>query len=348
MELALCAAAEPLWNRFVRSASGASVFHLYEWKTIIERTYRHQAFYLIAREGDRVAGVLPLFFLESRLFGRTLVSMPFADYGGICGDASKEAARLLLEEALRLGRSVSADYLLLRQTPSEGPTEPGFPGLETYAGKVTMLFDLNPDTDLIWKGLHSERRNRIRKARKAGLSTRWGDAHDLDEFYDVFSENMRDLGSPVHSKRLFSETLALLGESAKLLLVESGKKVIGAAVCLFFRETILVPWVAARRPYFSLHPNMLLYWAAIEYGCEHNYKILDFGRSSLDSGTYEFKRQWGARPCPLPWQVFSFRPKARPMFSPGTKERLLAACWRRLPVAVTRQIGPRLRRSIQA
>ena len=348
MELVRCTGAEPAWNLFVERAPGASVFHLWEWKEIIERTYRHEAFYLIAREGDRVDGVLPLFFIKSRLFGRALVSMPFADSGGICCNGSPEASRMLLEEALRLGRSVSADYLLLRQTPGEEAGETWVPGLEAYTEKVTMLFDLDPDAERIFRGLHSERRNRVRKAQKLGLSARWGGVGDVDSFYDVFSENMRDLGSPVHSKRLFVEVLDLLGERAKLLLVESGEKVIGAAACLFFQETILVPWVASLRSHFSSHPNMLLYWTAIEYGCKHNYRVLDFGRSSRDSGTYEFKRQWGARPCPLPWRFFSFRSQAAPIFSLGRKEKLLAACWRRLPVAVTRHLGPRLRRSIQA
>lgn len=344
-----CDGTEPSWNQFVEECRGASVFHLYEWKNIIERTYGHRSFYLIARERERVVGLLPLFLIDSSLFGRALVSMPFADYGGTCDRDRPEASTRLLEEAVKLGRSLSVDYLQLRQTPLDRVQEPRFPGLSTYTGKVTMLLELNADVDAVWKQLPSERRNRIRKARKMDVSARWEGVRALDAFYEIFSENMRDLGSPVHSKVLFQEMLDLPGNTARILLVEHQKNVIGAALCLFFQKTILIPWVSSLRRCFRLYPNVLLYWTAIQHGCENGYRVLDFGRSSRDSGTYEFKRQWGARPVTLSWQVFSFRGKRAPDFSEaGLKQRLLVSCWRRLPLAVTRYVGPRLRGSIPA
>ena len=337
------------WDAFVERASDASVFHLSAWRIVLARVYGHETFYLIAQDGERTAGVLPLIRIDSSLFGRALVSMPFADYGGISSDGDDRAATGLLDEALRLGESLSVDYVQLRQPPGAALDEAIHPRLSTFSGKVTMLLDLRSDPEEMWKSLPSERRNRVRKARKQGLTARWAGADELDSFYDVFSANMRDLGSPVHSRALFEQTLLLLGDRARLLLVERGDQVLGAAVCLFFRETLLVPWVSSRREAFRLYPNMLLYWTAIEHGCTHGYRRLDFGRSTRGAGTYEFKRQWGARETPLAWQSVGFRGKAAPGFAePGLKERLMVSCWKRLPLSVTRYVGPRLRGSIPA
>ena len=76
------------WDAFVRAAPGWSHFHLWGWKTVVERTHGHECIYLAARAGDgRLEGVLPLVRVRSRLFGHYLVSMPFVNYGGPLGGA---------------------------------------------------------------------------------------------------------------------------------------------------------------------------------------------------------------------------------------------------------------------
>ena len=348
MKIELCHQAEDTWNQFVEHSQSASIFHLHEWQTIIRRAYGHPAFYLMAVDRGRVEGVLPLVLIKSRLFGRSLVSMPFADYAGVCG-GDQGVFTLLLNEAVKLGRSLQADYLQLRQSPFACAPKTGVSEVELSTEKVTMLLDLSRDPDLIWKRLPSERRNRIKRARQLGLTARWGGNEAIDEFYQVFAENMRDLGSPVHSKLFFQSVVDTLGERVKVLLIEYRGGIIGAGICLFFRDTMLIPWVSSLRHYFKQHPNMLLYWSAIEYGCEKGYAVLDLGRSSKDSGTYEFKRQWGARPVLLPWYGIPFNGGPVPSFSSrGLRDRLLISCWKRLPLTVTNYVGPWLRGSIPA
>jgi len=337
------------WNAFVRGSAGASVFHLHEWKRVIRATYGHEAHYLTAEREGAVRGVLPLFLIDSRLFGRSLVSLPYADYGGIVANDDADAAHGLLEAALALGEELGAEYLLLRQTPAERIATTA-PRAETYAGKVTMLLELSPDPQTMLSRLPGERRNRIRKTQRQGLGARWAGVEAVDGFYGVFAENMRDLGSPVHSKTLFVEILRALGdEHAKLLVVEHEGRIIGAAMCLFFGATAMVPWVSSLRSHFRMYPNVLLYWTALEYACERGCRIFDFGRSSPGSGTYEFKRQWGARAVELPWLVVPFAGHDVPSFGQdGLKERLLISCWKRLPLPVTRFLGPRVRGAIHA
>lgn len=330
------------WNEFVDGDSCASIFHRLEWQRVIAQAYKHEAIYLTVEEENHIQGVLPLFLIRSRFFGRALVSLPFTDYGGILAK-SAAASAAILNEALSVAKSVGADYLQLRQrAPLAGLS--GIP-----AEKVTMLLGLSRDPEEIWTRLPSERRNRIKKAKRAGLIGRFVGADDLQQFYRVFSENMRDIGSPVHSFLFFQVMMEELGSRARVLLVEHSDKVIGAAVCLFFRDTIYIPWVSSLRRCFSLNPNMVLYWTAIEYACNQGFRTLDFGRSSRNSGTLEFKRQWGAELFELGWQSFPLNGGAVPSFAgKGQKERFLIECWKRLPLGVSNILGPWVRRQIPA
>ena len=64
--------------------------------------------------------------------------------------------------------------------------------------------------DDLWKDTDRKVRNQVRKAQKEGLVVQEGGEELVDDFYSVFSRNMRDLGTPVYPKRLFAETLAIL------------------------------------------------------------------------------------------------------------------------------------------
>ncbi|HMH54463.1 MAG TPA: FemAB family XrtA/PEP-CTERM system-associated protein [Candidatus Acidoferrum sp.] len=332
------------WDRFVEVHPGATIGHVSAWGRVIHDAYGHESIALAAVDEGEVVGVLPLVFVRSRLFGDHLVSMPFLDYGGILVDpetSRSDVSGALFEAALGAARARGARSLGLRQFDPLELAEP------VTDDRVTMLLPLST-ADTVWKSLPSERRNRVRKGEKSGLSPVWGGAELLDGFYEVFAANMRDLGSPVHRPAFFRSMLAELGDAARVLQVRDGNgRPVGAAVCLFFRDTIAVPWVSSRREAFALCPNFVLYWEVIRFGCEGGYRTLDLGRSFKHAGTFEFKRQWGAHPHPLPWIFRDLVPGAPP--SPdrdSTRFRHLADLWTRLPVPVANLVGPWLRRQL--
>jgi hypothetical protein len=170
----------------------------------------------------------------------------------------------------------------------------------------------------------------------------------LDDFYAVYAVNMRDLGSPVHSRRFFHAMLAALPGTARVLVVrDRGGRAVGAAVCLFFRDTIMVPWVSSLRDAFALCPNFVLYWEVIRFGCRQGYRVLDLGRSVRNAGTFEFKRQWGAHPHPLPWIFLDAVPGApAPVDRDASRFDLLIRAWKRLPVPLANVAGPWIRRRV--
>ena len=333
------------WDRFVEVQPRATPGHLRAWGDVIRRAYGHESIALAAVEAGEVAGILPLVLVRSPLFKDRLVSMPFLDYGGILVDADSErpaeVSRALFEAALDAGRARGARSLGLRQF---GPVDLPDPVADD---RVTMLLPLST-ADSVWKALPSERRNRVRKGEKSGLRARWGGAELLDGFYEVFAANMRDLGSPVHSRGFFRAMLAGLGDAARVLHVRDGDgRPVGAAVCLFFRDTIAVPWVSSRREAFALCPNFVLYWEVIRFGCEAGYRILDLGRSFKNAGTFEFKRQWGAAPHPLPWISRDLVPGAAPSVDrDGSRFHRAVELWKRLPVPLANLAGPWVRRQL--
>jgi len=329
------------WDRFVEQHPAATVAHLAAWGSVIHRAYGHESVCLVAEKEGDIAGVLPLVLIRSWLFGHRLVSMPFLDYGGILAEAGSAAERALADAALELARASRAQSLGLRQFHPIGlpPTEGG--------SRVTMLLPLSGEK-AVWQALPSERRNRVRKGEKNGLTAAWGGPELLDDFYRIFAVNMRDLGSPVHSRQFFTLMLEELGGKVRVLVVRDGNgRAVGAAVCLFFRDTLMVPWVSSLREAFALCPNFTLYWEVIRFGCRDGYRTLDLGRSFRNAGTFEFKRQWGGSAHELPWIFVDVVAGARlPVDQDARRFRWLVESWKRLPLPVANAIGPWIRRQV--
>lgn len=335
-----CPSVHPEWDAFVLESPQATLFHLSVWKDIVQKAYGHHAVSLAAELDGELHGLLPLFLIRSRLFGRALVSVPFADYGGICARTS-DATTALVTAAADLARRFGVDHVELRHSDPVGVDIP------TGTDKVSMTLTLPADIDTLWKQLPLERRSRIRKAQTAGLLATVHGPEAGAEFYRTFSQNMRDLGSPVHSRRFFEYIASCLSGHTRIILVSHQGVTVGVAWCLSFRDRLMVPWSSSLRSHFSLYPNFLLFWSALEYACRNGYRTFDFGRSSPDSGTYTFKRGWNAVPRPLPWQYLLL--KGRRIPEPSLQQeryRLFVTLWRHLPLSVANRLGPRLRRSI--
>jgi len=339
-EIVLCGERErEEWGGFIEQTPAATICHHYLWQTIIQSAYGHQPFYLLARDGGRVQGVLPLVLVRSRLFGSSLTSMPFLDYGGVCTE-HEDVRAALVRRAQLLMHEHTVDCVELRQRVPTGTD--GTVRLD----KVGMVLDLSPGIEALWTGLPAKTRNQVRKAQKSGLTVVSGGGELLEEFYAVFVENMRDLGSPVHHKLFFTRMFEQFGEQVRLFVVRDDHQAVGGLVCLFFRDTVTVPWASSLRRYSSKCPNNMLYWEALEYACERDYRRFDFGRSSVDSGTYAFKKQWGAKPVQVYWQLLSRAPERKSVAFAAheAKYKIVIEAWKRLPVPVTIILGPAIRR----
>jgi serine/alanine adding enzyme len=330
------------WEQFVLIHPECSLYHNLGWKEIIEKSYGHKCFYLLAKEDEKLKGILPLVLVKSKLFGSSLTSLPFLDSAGVVAEDFK-SSQVLLNEAIELGKFYQVDYLELRQIKAlEGD-------MKTDTHKITLTLKLNAELEMLWKSLPSERRNRIRKAQENNLSVEFGDSNFLSIFYNIWAENMRDLGSPAHSLQFFHNILRVFTPFAKVILVKYNQIYIGSAICFFFKNKFSIPWVSSLREYFDLYPNNLLYWEAMKFAINQNCQVFDFGRSSIGSGTYTFKMRWGASQEPLFWQFKIYRGKDLTLpLQESLKYRLAISLWKRVPINLTKLIGPKIRKYITA
>src|SRR2546427_6237819 len=180
------------WDAYVYRCPEASHCHLSGWGRVMERSYGHRAFYLLARENGEIKGILPLISMRSLPLRRSLVSLPFLDDGGICTTDEQSRAQLY-EAALRLCEEQKANVLDLRHRSGNNLDIP------VHGSKVILSLELAEHPDIIWKRFDAKLRNQIRKAMKSGLTAAWSGLEGLSDFYEVFAANMHDLGSPVHS-----------------------------------------------------------------------------------------------------------------------------------------------------
>jgi FemAB-related protein (PEP-CTERM system-associated) len=333
--------AQDEWDRFVLGHRDATSYHRFAWQQTLVRSFGHPCYYLASVDGEgKWHGVLPLIHMQSRMFGNFLVSLPFLNYGGLLCQ-NDEAKALLLEEAERLRRSCGAEYVELRHVASQSGH------LRTKQHKVTMVLTLAGTEQEQWKAFDPKLRNQIRKAQKSGLRFRHGRLDLLDDFYEVFARNMRDLGTPVYAKRFFENILKAFPDTTCIFVVVREARTIAAGIASWFRDRFEVPWASSLREFKSLCPNNMLYWEAIRFAIAKGFQEFDFGRSTPDEGTYHFKKQWGAVAVPLHWQYLIGERGSLPSLSPDNpKYRIAIRVWQGLPVSLTKLIGPSIVRNI--
>jgi len=218
---------------------------------------------------------------------------------------------------------------------------------QTRSHKVRMLLNLPESSEILMKSFKAKLRSQIKKPLKEGLKSKIGGIDLLDDFYKIFSINMRDLGSPVHSKELMLNVLKEFPNESKIVMVHKDDQPLACSLVIGFKDTLKNPWASALREYSRLSPNMLLYWAMLEYACENGYAYFDFGRSSPDEGTYKFKEQWGAIPTPLHWHYIALGGQSiNEEISEKSKFEKAIRYWQKIPVPITKIIGPMIRKHI--
>lgn len=327
------------WDEYVMKSESSSLYHLYKWKKIIESCFGHQSFYILSENSDGVInGILPLINLKSFLFGNYFVSVPFFNYGGICAESS-EVSDKLFNKAREIAIEEGAKHIELRHTANIFDDH-----LPVKTTKISMWLDIPGNSEELWNTMPSKLRSQIRRPQKEKMFAKWGKTDELENFYNVFSLNMRDLGTPVYSKCFFKTILDEIPDSSWICTIfTEDEKPVASGFFLGFKKRLEIPWASSLKKFNHYSPNMLLYWEALKFASDNEFNVFDFGRSTYGEGTYKFKKQWGAKPVQLYWHYWLSDGDTLPELNPkNAKYEMAIKIWRKLPVALTKVIGPEI------
>lgn len=324
------------WDTYVASHPSACNYHGWRWRGAIEETYGHEPYYLCATRDGSIEGILPLFSIRSRLFGDSLVSVPFFSYGGPLAD-SPEQERALMNHAVCLAGQIGAKRIELRHGVLSSAE------WQVVSEKVTMKVAIPNPVDQLWDGLSARLRKRIRHARKAGFEARWGGIEEVGAFYPVFATNMRNLGTPVYPRTWFENLCRAGGEDVRILTLWWNQKPVAGAFLIAFRDTLELPWAASLPESRRDFGPLLLYWTLLEWAAANGFRQVDLGRCNAGSGNHDFKKHWTQQEIPLNWHYWT--PEGAPLAHlarENGKFRIATQVWKFLPLAVANQLGPRI------
>lgn len=320
------------WDEFVRAQPDGTFFHLSGWKTVLERSFDHRTFYLVAESNGAVRGVLPLAQVRSVLFGNALVSTPFCVYGGILA-ADPEAAQALEARACALAIELGVDYLEMR---NRRRLHPGWPSKDLY---VTFRKTISADAEQNMLAIPRKQRAMVRKGIQKCLVPEI-DA-TVDRHYAMYSESLRNLGTPVFSRRYLEILREVFGENCEILTVTHAEQPVASVLSFYFRDEVLPYYGGGTRAARPVAGNDFMYWAVMERAREKGLRIFDYGRSKRGTGAFDFKRYWGFEPEPLHYEYFLVRAKEMPNLSPtNPRYGSLINVWRKLPLRLTQLVGP--------
>ena len=330
------------WDEYVASHQHGSTWHRAAAVGIGAEAFGLRTVFVWARDAQgRIKGLVPLVEQSSMLFGRFLVSVPFFTYGGVLADDAVVAGALV-QRCAELAQERRADHVELRHTVA-------IPGvsLAERLDKVSMILSLPATEDLLAKQLGAKLRSQIRRADREQPEVVWGGAELLPDFYRVFAPAMHDLGTPVYPQRFFELVCRALKDVSAVLVLRAQGEPQAAAIVVRHGRRIEVPWAAASGAAKRGALNMRMYWEMLGYSIRQGAEAFDFGRSTLDSGTYRFKAQWGAQPLQLHWHYWLPAGAPIPKLNQSNPKYARAAdLWRRMPLWCANLLGPLIVRNL--
>lgn len=326
------------WDAFVNLHSDSTFFHYFGWKKILEISTGHKTYYLAAYQNEKILGLLPLINVKSALFGNVLSSLAFGSYGGAVGE-SREVCAALEQEAVSLGTKLgvgSVEFRCLNETDVVRPKK------DLYERFVKEIF---PTEDENMQAIRGKQRNIIRKGIKKGLQV--STTSDCNEFYGVYAESVRNLGTPVFPKALFQSILDMFPETTEIVTAHLNGQPVSSALVYYFKEEVCPYYWGGTYLARNLAGNDFLTWSILCRAAEKGATRFDFGRSKKDTGSRQWKVNLGFEPQQLYYEYELIRDKEMPSINPlNPKYRFFVEAWKKLPLPIASKLGPFLSKNL--
>jgi FemAB-related protein (PEP-CTERM system-associated) len=332
-------AAAAQWDAFVMACPQASFFHRAGWQKIIERVFRHNTYFLYALEDGAIQGVLPLGHVNSLLFGKSLVGLPFAVYGGVATGRA-DVAQALEQEAQDIAKGLGVDHLELRNVTRQ---HADWPMQDLY---VTFRKEILPDEEANMLAIPRKARAMVRKGIKNGLASDI-DNH-VERFFALYADNVHRHGTPAMPKKYFKALMQEFGRDCEVLtVVAPDGRPLSSVMSFYFRDEVLPYYAGDDESARDLAANDFKYWELMRRSCARGLKVFDYGRSKHGTGSFAFKKNWGFEPAPLHYEYCLYKRDSIPQNNPSNaKYKLMIETWRRMPIGLANWLGPFIVRSL--
>lgn len=326
------------WDAYVESNLEATFFHKSAWQDVLYEAFGHRSHYLLAEQGGQICGILPLAEIKSRLFGHALISTPFCVYGGVVAD-HEDVALALESEACRLAEELKVSHLEMRNLQ---PRHADWPGKSMYVRFRKQLAD---DDDQNLSAIPRKQRAVVRKGIKSGLVSHIDT--DIDAFFHAYSTSVRNLGTPVFSKRYFETLQYVFADEMDILSIKQDDQTVSSVMSFYFRDEVLPYYGGGTSEARALKSNDFMYWELMRHAVSKGFHWFDYGRSKVGSGSYSFKKNWGFEPEPLSYEYHLVRAQCLPEVNPNNpKYARFIDLWRKLPLPIANTLGPILSRNL--
>jgi serine/alanine adding enzyme len=315
------------WNDYVNNHDYGNIFHLIEWKNIIGKAYGWKNKYFLIEQDHQIIGIAP-FFEMYKPFKKYWISLPYVAYSSILSN-----------------RTITIDDFLDRlQTPPKKIVTRKLSNVKLESNVVTMMIKLDLDKDTFWMQLGKSQRKYVRRCEKEGFNFNVENNSVLDDFYKIYKKNLARLGTPQHSKLFFSLILKELDDKVKFFSVRNKEnKIVAIQLSFLYKKTMYNYTGFADSEYIAKRVGTLLAWGCIKYAIENNFKNLDYGRSTVGTGPYNYKLQWLAKPQSLEY-ITQEKNSAKSLQIP--QPGIFSKLWSKLPQVITTPVGPSIRKYI--
>ncbi len=327
------------WDAFVLASPQASFFHRAGWQRIVEQVFGHDTYFLYAQEDGAIQGVLPLGHVKSMLFGNSLISLPFAVYGGVAA-ARPEVARALEQEAQAIAQKLGVDHLELRNVVRQ---HDDWPLQDLY---VTFRREIFADEEANMLAIPRKSRASVRKGIKNNLVSHIDT--DVERFFALYADNVHRHGTPAMPKKYFKALMAEFGPDCEVLTVTTADgRLLSSVMSFYFRDEVLPYYAGDDEAARDLAANDFKYWELMRRACARGLKVFDYGRSKQGTGSFAFKKNWGFEPAPLHYEYCLYKSDGIPQNNPNNpKYQLMIKTWRRMPIALANFLGPFIVRNL--
>jgi serine/alanine adding enzyme len=306
--------------------------------------------YIILRKGGVIFGVLPVVNT-----GNAWVSLPHYSYGGLLikntedfqlkGDLLDRLIQKLEIEQTKGGfyyYDVERDIeLSINKQIFFFFRSLNFYGSDKFNSsiKVTSIYKIPPTYNELNSSLSSNLRRKIKRAEGHGLTVKYGKEELINDFYEVYSNNIHELNSLNYKKSFFEDILISSNYSNPIFFVAYFNGIaVGSSLLISYMGFHENAFFATLKKYRRMYISDFLHWKMISYSISKGTSdlsnaVYSFGRSSKNSSVHNYKRHWPVTDL----QIYCYDNLNKRGYT-----NFLLPIWKLLPSLVKRKLGGKL------